>query len=426
MHVLLIGSGGREHAIAAALRRSPRLTRLTAAPGNAGIADIAACVSLDAADHRAVIAFCQREAVDFVVVGPEAPLVAGLVDDLEAAGIKAFGPSRAAARLEGSKAFTKGVCDEAGVPTAAYARFADAASALAHIRAVGAPIVVKADGLAAGKGVVVAETVDEAVAAVEACFDGTFGEAGAEVVIEEMLVGEEASVFALSDGETVLPLAAAQDHKRAFDGDLGPNTGGMGAYSPTPAVDAAMAGRIMDEIVRPSVAALKARGTPFKGVLFAGLMIGPDGPKLIEYNVRFGDPEAEVILPRLSSDLLGLLLAVVEGRLSEETATFDPRTALTVVLAAKGYPGAYAKGAPIRGLDAAARLPGVSIFHAGTAAAADGEIVSAGGRVLAVTALGEGVREAQDRAYAAVDAIDWPDGYCRRDIGWRAVARDGA
>jgi phosphoribosylamine--glycine ligase len=423
MHVLLIGSGGREHAIAAALRRSPRLSRLSVAPGNAGIAALADRVALDPEDHAAVVAFCRSNAVDLVVVGPEAPLVAGLVDDLAAAGIRAFGPSREAARLEGSKAFTKAICDEAGVPTAAWARFDDADAALAHLAAVGAPIVVKADGLAAGKGVVVAETLVEAQEAVRACFSGAFGAAGAEVVIEAMLTGEEASFFALSDGTTVLPLAAAQDHKRAFDGDLGPNTGGMGAYSPTPVVDEAMAGRIMDEIVRPTVAALAARGTPFKGVLFAGLMIGPEGPKLIEYNVRFGDPEAEVILPRLAGDLLDLMVAVVEGTLAGRTVAFDPRTALTVVLAAKGYPGAYAKGSPIRGVAEAGAMEGVSVFHAGTADGPDGALVSTGGRVLAVTALGADVREAQARAYAAVDAIDWPGGFCRRDIGWRAVAR---
>jgi phosphoribosylamine--glycine ligase len=423
MHVLLIGSGGREHAIAAALRRSPRLNRLSVAPGNAGIAAIAERVALDVSDHTAVIAHCRAEAVDFVVVGPEAPLVAGLVDDLSAAGIRTFGPSREAARLEGSKAFTKEICDLAGVPTAAWARFSDEAAALDHVRRAGAPIVVKADGLAAGKGVVVAATLAEAEAAVRACFAGAFGEAGAEVVIEEVLLGEEASFFALSDGETVLPLAAAQDHKRAFDGDLGPNTGGMGAYSPTPVVDVAMADRIMAEIVRPTVAALAARGSPFRGVLFAGLMIGPGGPKLIEYNVRFGDPEAEVILPRLETDLLDLMLAVAEGSLAGHEVDLDPRTALTVVMAAKGYPGATAKGSPIRGTDRAAAMDGVSVFHAGTAVGADGGLVAAGGRVLAVTALGADVRDARTRAYAAVDAIDWPDGFCRRDIGWRAVAR---
>ncbi|WP_026782121.1 phosphoribosylamine--glycine ligase [Pleomorphomonas koreensis] len=423
MHVLLIGSGGREHAIAAALRRSPKLTRLTSAPGNAGIAGLAELVALDPADHAAVIAFCKAETVDFVVIGPEAPLVAGLVDDLEAAGIKAFGPKKEPARLEGSKAFTKELCTEAGIPTAAYGRFADAAAARAYVEGRGAPIVVKADGLAAGKGVVVAATVEEALAAVDACFAGAFGAAGAEVVIEDCLVGEEASFFAITDGFDVLPLAAAQDHKRVGDGDTGPNTGGMGAYSPTPVVDEAMELRIIDEIVVPTVRCLRKRGTPFVGVLFAGLMIEADGPKLIEYNVRFGDPETEVLLPRLKSDLLELMLASVEGRLSGNIANFDERTALTVVMAADGYPGAYGKGSRIDGLDEAAALTDVAVFHAGTAEK-DGVIVANGGRVLAVTALGGSVTEAQAKAYAAVDRIRWPDGFCRRDIGWRAVERE--
>ena len=423
MHVLLIGSGGREHAIAAALRRSPKLTRLTCAPGNAGIAAIADLVALDPADHDAVIAFCKAEGVDFVVIGPEAPLVAGLVDDLFAAGIKAFGPKKEPARLEGSKAFTKELCTEAGIPTAAYGRFADAEAARAYVLDRGAPIVVKADGLAAGKGVVVASSVEEALAAVDACFSGAFGDAGAEVVIEDCLVGEEASFFAITDGIDVLPLAAAQDHKRVGDADKGPNTGGMGAYSPTPVVDETMEMRIMDEIVVPTVRCLAKRGTPFVGVLFAGLMIEADGPKLIEYNVRFGDPETEVLLPRLQSDLLELMLASAEGRLSGNIANFDDRTALTVVMAAEGYPGSYRKGSRIEGLDEAAALPDVSVFHAGTAAK-DGAIVSNGGRVLAITALGDSVSEAQAKAYAAVDRVRWPDGFCRRDIGWRAVARE--
>ncbi len=423
MHVLLIGSGGREHAIASALCRSPKLSRLTCAPGNAGIAAIAELVAIDPADHAAVIAFCKAEQVDFVVIGPEAPLVAGLVDDLFSAGIKAFGPKKEPARLEGSKAFTKELCTEAGIPTAAYGRFSDAAAARAYVQDRGAPIVVKADGLAAGKGVVVATSVEEALAAVDACFSGVFGAAGAEVVIEDCLVGEEASFFAITDGIDVLPLAAAQDHKRVGDGDEGPNTGGMGAYSPTPVVDDAMEMRIMDEIVVPTVRCLAKRGTPFVGVLFAGLMIEEDGPKLIEYNVRFGDPETEVLLPRLKSDLLELMLASAEGRLSGNIANFDDRTALTVVMAAEGYPGSYCKGSPIEGLDEAAALPDVSVFHAGTATK-DGAIVSNGGRVLAITALGNSVSEAQSKAYAAVDRVRWPDGFCRRDIGWRAVARE--
>jgi len=423
MHVLLIGSGGREHAIAAALRRSPKLTRLTCAPGNAGIAAISDLASIDPADHAAVIAFCKAEGVDFVVIGPEAPLVAGLVDDLFAAGIKAFGPKKEPARLEGSKAFTKELCTEAGIPTAAYGRFADAEAARAYVLGRGAPIVVKADGLAAGKGVVVASSVEEALAAVDACFSGAFGDAGAEVVIEDCLVGEEASFFAITDGIDVLPLAAAQDHKRVGDGDKGPNTGGMGAYSPTPVVDETMEMRIMDEIIVPTVRCLAKRGTPFVGVLFAGLMIEEDGPKLIEYNVRFGDPETEVLLPRLQSDLLELMLASAEGRLSGHIANFDERTALTVVMAAEGYPGSYRKGSRIDGLDEAAALPDVSVFHAGTASK-DGAIVSNGGRVLAITALGDSVSEAQAKAYAAVDRVRWSDGFCRRDIGWRAVARE--
>lgn len=423
MHVLLIGSGGREHAIAAALRQSPKLTRLTCAPGNAGIAAVADLAAIDPADHAAVIAFCKAESVDFVVIGPEAPLVAGLVDDLFAAGIKAFGPKKEPARLEGSKAFTKELCTEANIPTAAYGRFSSAEAARAYVLARGAPIVVKADGLAAGKGVVVASSTEEALAAVDACFSGAFGAAGAEVVIEDCLVGEEASFFAITDGVDVLPLAAAQDHKRVGDGDQGPNTGGMGAYSPTPVVDEAMEMRIMDEIVVPTVRCLAKRGTPFVGVLFAGLMIEEDGPKLIEYNVRFGDPETEVLLPRLKSDLLELMLASAEGRLSGNIANFDERTALTVVMAAEGYPGSYRKGSRIEGLDDAAALPDVSVFHAGTAEK-DGAIVSNGGRVLAVTALGDSVSEAQAKAYAAVDRVRWPEGFCRRDIGWRAVERE--
>ncbi|MBH0238177.1 phosphoribosylamine--glycine ligase [Methylobrevis albus] len=420
MHVLLIGSGGREHALAWKLRASPLLTRLTVAPGNAGIAAIADTAALRVEDHGAVIEFCRREGVDFVVVGPEAPLVAGLVDDLAAAGIKAFGPSKEAARLEGSKAFTKALCDEAGVPTAAYGRFSDAAGAADYIRARGAPIVVKADGLAAGKGVVVATSVDEALLAVEACFSGAFGAAGAEVVIEEMLVGEEVSFFALADGETVLAFGSAQDHKRAFDGDAGPNTGGMGAYSPAPIMTEAMDARVMAEIITPSIACLARRGTPFSGILFAGLMITEAGPKLIEYNVRFGDPETQVILPRLEGDLLALMLAAAEGRLAGETATFSDDAALTVVMATRGYPGSYGKGSEIGGLVAAAAVPDTMVFHAGTVA--DGaRVLASGGRVLAVTGLGRTVAAAQERAYAAVDAIDWPDGFCRRDIGWRAL-----
>ncbi|SON54638.1 Phosphoribosylamine-glycine ligase [Hartmannibacter diazotrophicus] len=420
MHVLLIGSGGREHAMAWKLTQSPRLTRLSIAPGNAGMTPLGTLVALDPADHDAVIAYCKTEGVDFVVVGPEAPLVAGLVDDLASAGIKAFGPSRAAAQLEGSKAFTKALCDEARVPTAAYGRFSDAASARAYLEKTGAPIVVKADGLAAGKGVVVAETLEDALAAVDACFEGAFGAAGAEVVIEEMLVGEEASFFAICDGTTALPLGSAQDHKRAFDGDKGPNTGGMGAYTPAPVMTPAMEAKVMAEMIEPTIRTLAARGTPFTGILFAGLMISPEGPKLIEYNVRFGDPETEVLLPLMESDLLDLMLAASEGKLSGREARFADKTALTVVMATKGYPGSYPKGSVIGGLDEAAKVDGVTVFHAGTAEK-DGAIVANGGRVLTVTAIGDSVAEARERAYAAIDRIDWPEGFCRKDIAWRAL-----
>jgi len=422
MKLLLIGSGGREHALAWALAKSPRLTKLYAAPGNAGIAEVAELTDLDVTDHQAVIGFCRDKAIDFVVVGPEAPLVAGIVDDLEAAGIKAFGPSRAAAQLEGSKAFTKGVCDEAGIPTAGYGRFDNADDALAYLAGKGAPIVVKADGLAAGKGVVVAMTLGEAEEAVRACFDGSFGDAGAEVVIEEYLEGEEASFFVLADGTSALPLATAQDHKRAYDGDEGPNTGGMGAYSPAPVLTDALVTEVMRRIIEPTVATLARRGTPFKGVLYAGLMLTKAGPKLIEYNTRFGDPECQVLMMRLKSDLLELLLASAEGRLAQMHADWRDEVALTVVLAAKGYPGSYDKGTEIRGLD---RTPTdeIAVFHAGTKK--DGtRIVANGGRVLNVTAVGATVAEARESAYKAVRQIDWPEGFCRSDIGWREIARE--
>jgi phosphoribosylamine--glycine ligase len=423
MNILLIGSGGREHALAWALSNSPLLTKLYVAPGNAGIASVAETVSLDAADHDAVISFCRTNAIDLVVVGPEAPLVAGLVDDLEAAGLKAFGPSRAAAQLEGSKAFTKGVCDEAGIPTAAYGRFAEKEPALSYVREKGAPIVVKADGLAAGKGVVVAATTEEALAAVEACFEGSFGEAGAEVVIEECLVGEEASFFVLVDGKTALPLATAQDHKRAHDGDTGPNTGGMGAYSPAPVMTDALVERTMSDIIRPTVETMARRGTPFKGVLYAGLMITGEGPKLIEYNTRFGDPECQVLMVRLKDDLLTLMLASVDETLDRVSARWRDDAAVTVVMAAKGYPGAYEKGTEIRGLAVAADDPDIEIFHAGTKSD-DGRILANGGRVLNITATGATVGEATQKAYSAIGRIDWPEGFCRKDIGWRAIKRE--
>jgi phosphoribosylamine--glycine ligase len=422
LNVLLIGGGGREHALAWKLKQSPLLGTLYCAPGNAGIAEIAETLSLDVGDHGAVASFCREKDIGLVVIGPEAPLVAGLTDDLEAQGIRVFGPSRAAAQLEGSKGFTKDLCARAGIPTAAYARFTDAPAAKAYIATQKLPIVIKADGLAAGKGVTIAETKAEADAAIDACFSGAYGAAGSEVVIEEFLPGEEASFFALVDGVTALPLAAAQDHKRAYDHDQGPNTGGMGAYSPAPIMTDALCSRTMSEIIEPTVRAMSEAGTPFKGVLYAGLMIADGAPKLIEYNVRFGDPECQVLMLRLRSDLLPALLAVAEGRLAGLALEWHDDPALCVVMAAKGYPGAYAKGSEIKGLDDAARDPDVQIFHAGTRRDGD-RILADGGRVLGVTAKGRDIREAQARAYAAVDKIDWPGGFCRRDIGWRAVER---
>lgn len=423
MNILLLGSGGREHALAWKIAGSTLLTKLWCAPGNAGIAREAECVALDVADHPAVIAFCKANAVDLVVVGPEAPLAAGIVDDLNAAGIKAFGPGRAAARLEGSKGFTKDLCKANNIPTAAYERFTDATAAKAYVRAQGAPIVIKADGLAAGKGVVVAMTLDEALGAIDMMFEGSFGAAGAEVVVEEFMTGEEASFFVLCDGDNALPLASAQDHKRAFDGDNGPNTGGMGAYSPAPVMTDAMTKRVMDEIIYPTLRAMKAMGAPYKGVLFAGLMITEQGPKLIEYNVRFGDPETQVLMLRMMSDIVPALLASADGELAHFDLRWFTDSALTVVMAANGYPGDYTKGSVIAGLDDAGRVEGVEIFHAGTTADGD-RVLANGGRVLNVTAMGASVTEAQARAYQAVDAIKWPEGFCRRDIGWQAVARE--
>jgi phosphoribosylamine---glycine ligase len=424
MNILLIGSGGREHALAWKLAASPLLTKLYCAPGNPGIAREAECVALDVSDHAAVAAFAKGNEIGLVVVGPEAPLVAGLADDLEAEGIRVFGPSAAAARLEGSKGFTKDLCARFNIPTGAYGRFSDAAAAKGYVEKAGAPIVVKADGLAAGKGVTVAMTVGDALVAVDACFDGAFGGAGAEVVVEEYLAGEEASFFCLCDGTTALPFGTAQDHKRVGEGDTGPNTGGMGAYSPAPVMTPEMTARVMDEIVRPTLAGMAEMGCPFKGVLFVGLMITAKGPQLIEYNVRFGDPECQVLMMRLKDDLLPLLNGAVDGQLSHMSTRWRDEAALTVVMAAKGYPGTPEKGSVIGGLEAAAS-EGAEIFHAGTAEK-DGKLVAAGGRVLAVTALGKSVTEARDRAYTAVDLIDWPQGFCRRDIGWRAVAREKA
>jgi phosphoribosylamine--glycine ligase len=423
MNILLLGAGGREHALAWKMAASPLTDRLYCAPGNAGIAREAQNVAVDLGDHAAVIDFCQQNAIDFVVVGPEAPLVAGVVDDLEAAGIKAFGPSKAAARLEGSKGFAKDLCQANAIPTAAYERFNVAAPAKNYVRKKGAPIVVKADGLAAGKGVVVAETMAQAEEAIDMLLGGGLGAAGAEIVIEEFLSGEEASFFALCDGENAIALASAQDHKRAFDNDQGPNTGGMGAYSPAPVMTPEMTGRTMNEIVMPTLRAMRALGAPYKGVLFAGLMLTPQGPKLIEYNVRFGDPECQVLMLRLMSDLVPALLAARDGVLKNFDLRWYPQSALTVVMAAKGYPGHYATGSVIRGLGEAAAIEGVEIFHAGTKEEG-GKILSNGGRVLDVCGVGKNVAEAQAKAYAAVDKIDWPEGFCRRDIGRRAIERE--
>lgn len=417
MKVLLLGSGGREHALAWKLASSPLLTKLYAAPGNPGIAADAELVDLKVSDNAAVEAFCKEKKIDLVVVGPETPLVAGFVDRLSAAGIKAFGPSAAAARLEGSKSFTKQLCAANNIPTARYAEFRDKSEAKRYLDKVGAPIVLKADGLHAGKGVVVAMTKEEAVAAL----DQVFGMGANEpVVIEELLEGEEASYFCFVDGETVLPLTSAQDHKRAFDGDKGPNTGGMGAYSPAPILTPEIERRTLEEIVRPTARALAKAGTPYRGVLYAGLMITKEGPKLIEYNVRFGDPECQVLMPRLKDDLLTLMLAACDGTLGKMSVRWRDEVAITVVLATKGYPGAYSAGSEIRGLDKAGVVEGVTIFHAGTKRAGD-KILASGGRVLDVTAVGSSLKEAQVRAYQAVDLIDWPEGFCRRDIGWRAL-----
>ena len=422
MNILLLGSGGREHALAWKMAASPLVKHLYCAPGNAGIAQEAECVALDTADHAAVIAFCKDKAIDLVVVGPEAPLCAGIVDDLEAAGIKAFGPSKIAAQLEGSKGFTKDICRANNIPTAAYERFAAAAPAKDYVRKQGAPIVVKADGLAAGKGVVVAETIAQAEAAIDMMFEGGLGAAGAEVVIEEFLQGEEASFFALCDGTTAIPLASAQDHKRAFDNDQGPNTGGMGAYSPAPIMTDDMTRRTMTEIIEPTLRAMSAMGAPYTGVLFAGLMITRDGPELIEYNVRFGDPETQVLMLRLMSDLVPALMAARDGVLKSFDLRWYDDAALTVVMAANGYPGDYEKGTVIEGLDDAAKVEGAQVFHAGTRTDG-GRILANGGRVLNVCAIGRNVAEAQKQAYAAVDQVKWPGGFCRRDIGRRAVER---
>jgi len=419
MRVLLVGSGGREHALAWAIAASPLCDKLFCAPGNAGIANEAECVPINVLDIEGLVGFARENRVDFVVVGPEAPLAAGLVDRLEAAGIAAFGPSAAAARLEASKGFMKDFCARHDIPTAAYRRFSDAEAAKDFIRSQGAPVVVKADGLAAGKGVIVARTVDEALAAAEA-----LQRYGGGIVVEEFLEGEEASFFALVDGRTALPLASAQDHKRVGDGDTGPNTGGMGAYSPAPCVTPAIAEEVMDRMIRPTVAGMAAEGTPFTGVLYAGLMLTAKGPRLLEYNVRFGDPECQPLMMRLESDLLTALVAARDGVLDDFALRWRDDTALCVVLAAKGYPGEPKKGGTIEGIEAAESDPAVKVFHAGTKRTDDGRIVADGGRVLGVTALGRTPDEAQRRAYEAVDKIVWEDGFCRRDIGWRVIGRN--
>jgi phosphoribosylamine--glycine ligase len=420
INVLLIGSGGREHALAWKLAASPVLGVLYAAPGNPGIAAHAQCVSMDTADHQGVIAFCRAKSIDLVIVGPEAPLVKGIVDDLTSAGIRTFGPSKAAARLEGSKGFTKDLCSRYGIPTARYARVTSKPEALDQLRQRGAPIVIKTDGLAAGKGVTVALSVAQAETAIENMFAL---QADAEAVIEEYLEGEEASFFALTDGRHAIELATVQDHKRAFDNDTGPNTGGMGAYSPAPVMTEALCRRTMEEIIHPTIKAMEEMGAPYRGVLYAGLMISKEGPKLIEYNVRFGDPECQVLMMRLKDDVLTLLMAAASGTLDKVSVRWDDSAALSVVMAAKGYPGAVKRGSEIRDLTKAAAIEGVEIFHAGTALEG-GRLVASGGRVLNVTAVGKTVGEAQRTAYRAVDLIDWPEGYCRRDIGAKAVERE--
>jgi phosphoribosylamine--glycine ligase len=421
MNILLLGSGGREHALAWKLAQSPSLTKLYAAPGNPGIAEEAEVVTLEATDHAAVIAFCAEKQIGLVVIGPEAPLVDGLSDSLRAAGVPVFGPSQAAAQLEGSKGFTKDLCARAGIPTAGYVRTSSLEEARAALARFAAPYVLKADGLAAGKGVVIAATLEEAEETLADMFGGGFGGAGAQVVIEEFMQGEEASFFALTDGTAIIPFGSAQDHKRVGDGDTGPNTGGMGAYSPAPVLTPALQARVMAEIIAPTVRTMREEGNPYQGVLFAGLMLTAEGPKLIEYNARFGDPECQVLMMRLKSDLVPILLACAQGALEGVEIALAEETALTVVMAAKGYPGTPEKGGAIALNDAEA--DGAKVFHAGTALK-DGRLVANGGRVLAVTATGSSVTEAQAKAYAAVDKTAFPSGFCRRDIGWREVARE--
>lgn len=420
MNILILGSGGREHSLAWAIKQNPKCDRLIVAPGNAGIALLAECASFDIMDGAAVVTFCEENAIDFVIVGPEAPLAAGVADATRAAGLLTFGPSKAAARLEASKAFTKEICDACAAPTAGYARFTDAASARDYVTRHGAPLVIKADGLAAGKGVIMGMTLDEALAGIDEIFGGAFGAAGAEVVIEEFMEGEEASLFILSDGVNCLPIGTAQDHKRVGEGDTGPNTGGMGAYSPAPVLSEAVLEQAMARIVQPTVAEMARRGTPFEGVLYAGLMIKDGQARLVEYNVRFGDPECQVLMMRLGAQALDLLLACAKGNLASAQVNWADDHALTVVMAANGYPGTPEKGSMIGGLEALPEDSFNMVFHAGTTWR-DGQTIATGGRVLNVTARGETLRDAQARAYAMVDAIDWPGGFCRRDIGWRAL-----
>ena len=420
MNILILGSGGREHALAWAFKQNPKCDRLIVAPGNAGVALLAECADIDILDGAAVVEFCEANAIDFVMIGPEAPLAAGIADATRAAGLLTFGPSAAAARLESSKAFTKAVCDACHAPTSAYAHFTNAEKARDYIHQQGAPIVIKADGLAAGKGVIVAMTLSEALAAIDDMFGGEFGSAGAEVVVEEFMSGEEASYFILTDGTHALPIGTAQDHKRAFDGDTGPNTGGMGAYSPAPCLTDEIAARAMAEIIEPTIKEMARRGTPYQGVLFAGLMIENGRARLVEYNARFGDPETQVLMMRLGGQALDLLLACAEGRLADYRVNWADDHALTVVMAADGYPGAYAKGSEIHGLDTLPEDSFHMTFHAGTASR-DGQIIAKGGRVLNITARGDTLQQAQSRAYAMVEQVNWPEGFCRRDIGWRAL-----
>jgi phosphoribosylamine--glycine ligase len=421
MNILILGGGGREHALAWAVLQNPKCDRLIVAPGNAGIAEIAECSNIDILDNAALLAFCEENSISFIIVGPESPLENGAVDILVEAGFLVFGPRKAAARLESSKTFTKEVCDACAAPTASWARFTDAAPAHAHVDRAGAPIVVKADGLAAGKGVIVAMTEAEAHAAIDDILGGAFGAAGAAVVIEEFMEGEEASLFVLSDGADTLVIGTAQDHKRIGEGDTGPNTGGMGAYSPAPILDDTVLAAAMDRIVKPTVAEMARRGTPYTGVLYAGLMIENGEPRLVEYNVRFGDPECQVLMMRLGAQALDLMLACAEGRLSEMSVNWAPDHAMTVVLAAEGYPGAYEKGTVIGGLDTLPEDAFHMMFHAGTGSE-DGQVIATGGRVLNATGRGATLQEARDRAYALAAAVDWPEGVFRRDIGWRALS----